>query len=246
MTEKDRIKNENEDNLESQQELKEQSHLSDSEAEEKESIKEKLDKLEKVIRSGGRDNLSLVRGQKDALAKLENVLSQFNDLEFNIKGLTQQVWKVTKENQEHIQKTEQHFAGAIRELDARVRDEIQWQIYKNALQAIFPALDDMDIIINKQKEIIDASGEENGMLEAMIMVRQKFNEGLKKLGLDEIPVQSGETQFDPTKHEAVETDNFGAISADHEITKGTIINVSRPGYYLNGRVFRVPKVSVKG
>lgn len=207
-------------------------------------LAETLFRLEKVVRSEGRDNLALVRGQKDTQTALQTILARLDEFELTNKGLAQTVWRTAQDSQSHMQNAEQHFAGAIRELEARMREEMQWQIYRSALQAIFPALDDMDLVIINQRDLNRQAGREDALLEAMVLIRQKLADGLRTLGLEEITIIEGVTRFDPSVHQSVEADT-PALPQDEEVPPGTIIRVRRVGYRLNGQIFRVPQVLVQ-
>lgn len=217
----------------------------DDDMEELQSLIEKLSRLEKVVRGAGRDSLAIVRGQRETQTTLQAIQARLDDLELTTKGLSQTVWRAAQESQGHLQNAEQHFAGALRELEKRVREEMQWQLYKSTLQAIFPALDDMDLVIGNQKVLAEKSGEEDGFLEAMILVRKKLSEGLRTLGLEEITIEEGVTPFDPSLHEAVEPDIPLDLLSDKAVPPGTIIRVRRTGHRFGGRIFRVPQVLIK-
>lgn len=205
---------------------------------------DKFSKLEKVIRGMGRDTLDILRGQKDVEAILQTVLSRLDDLELLAKGTSQTVWHAAKDSREQLQSAQDHFAGAIRELEARVREEMQWQFLRSILEVICPALDDMDLIIATQKMLMKNAAEKDSFLEAMILVRRKFSEGLKAIGLEEIVIKEGITRFDPNSHEAVESDIPDTLLESEGLAPGTIMRVRRAGYGFNGRIIRVPQVLV--
>jgi len=212
--------------------------------EEAQNFADKFGKLEKAIRVMGRDMLDITRGQKDVATVLQTVLSRLDDLELLAKGTSQTVWRAAKETQGQLQSSHDQFAGAIRELEARVREEMQWQLRWSVLEAICPALDDMDLIIATHKLPAKSADGEDGFLEAMILVRRKFSEGLKVIGLEEIAIEEGVTHFDPKLHEAVESDIPDALLGNEDLTPGTIMRVRRAGFGFNGRIMRVPQVLV--
>jgi len=206
---------------------------------------EKLDRLEKLLRSMVRDSLESIQGQREMKTALQNATTSFSDLDMTLKNMAQTVWRASQDSQKSVQLAEDHFAVAIRELEARLRDEMQWQIYRSALMAVFPALDDLDLIIAHHKNQAGEAGIEGSVLEALLMVRQKFNDGFCKLGLEEIPVELGVTAFDPTLHEAVPLDVNIDVAKDSAAPRGTILFLRRAGYRLNGKLFRSPQVIVK-
>lgn len=104
---------------------------------------ERWSRLEKLVRGMGRDSLSLARDQQEARSTLATIVSRMDELDLAIKGLAQTSWRAAQERLTQAQDTEKHFAGALRELESRMREEILWQAERGTLAAIFPALDDM-------------------------------------------------------------------------------------------------------
>lgn len=206
---------------------------------------ESFSRLEKVVRGMARDSLAITRNQRETQTALQAIQERIGDLELTTKGFTQTVWRATQDNQEQIQKAEDHFAGAVRELEDRVREEMKLLLRKSTLQAVFPALDDLDLVIGNQKALLKVGGQEDGFLEAMVLVRQKLVDGLRSLGLEEISIEEGVTPFDPGTHEAVETDIPADLLLDQDMSAGTIIRVRRAGYCFEGRTLRAPQVIIK-
>ena len=217
----------------------------DEESEPPGDLAEYLPRLERVLRGIARDGLNVTRSQRDAQTALQTILGRLDDLELSTKGMSQAVWRAAQESQTHMQSAEQHFAGAIRELETRVRGELRWQLYQSALQAIFPALDDLDLVIGNQRSLAGASEQDDGLLKAIMLVRQKFADGLRMLGLEEIPIEEGVTRFDPDTHHQIASDVPLDLLDSSDLPSGTIVRVRRFGYRLDGRVFRIPQVLVK-
>lgn len=208
-------------------------------------VLEKLAGLEMLLRGVGRDSMTMMREQQDMQAFLQTLLLRLSDLELSTKALSQTTWKAMQENQGFIQHAEQHFAGALRDLEARVREEMQLQLRRSLVQALLPALDDLDLVIANQRRLMAPAGEQNSLLEAVVLVRQKLADGLGALGLEEIPIEEQVTRFDPSLHEPVESDIPAEWLGGDDLSSGTIIRVRRAGYRFNGRVLRVPQVLVK-
>jgi molecular chaperone GrpE (heat shock protein) len=198
-------------------------------------------RLEKVVRGMGRDNLAIARGQQEAQNVLASIVSRLGDLDLALKGMAQTTWRAAQERLGQAQDVEKHFAGALRELEKRVRDELLWQVQRSTILAIFPALDDMVRVLEQQRQLSTA-GDEDPLLEAMALVHHRFLEGLRAIGLEEIRVEIGVTRFDPALHEAVDT--AGADKAAVGGPSGTIAAVRRLGYKIQDRVFRAPQVWV--
>jgi molecular chaperone GrpE (heat shock protein) len=202
-------------------------------------------RLERLVRGMGRDSLSLARDQQEARSTLATIVSRMDELDLAIKGLAQTSWRAAQERLTQAQDTEKHFAGALRELESRMREEILWQAERGTLAAIFPALDDMVRVLEHQRELLAAEGREDPFVEAMELVHHKILAGLRMLGLEEIPVEVGVTHFDPQLHEAVESRDSSSADRRDSLPSGTIIGLKRPGYVVRGKVFRPPEVLVK-
>jgi len=199
---------------------------------------EKLDRLERLVRGVSRDNMELQ-------AALTAVRGRLEDLDLGVKGMTQSAHRAVQEGQAGIQNAEKHFAGALRELEARVREEMQWQIQRGALQAVFPALDDLELVIAHERQTAGGAVPAGSVLEALVMVRQKLMDGLRAIGLEEIVVEPGVTVFDPALHQHTAADLPPEAIPDLDVPRNTILLLRRPGYRFQGRVFRAPQVIVK-
>ncbi len=220
--------------------------VANSDAETKiEAAEERWSRLEKVVRGMGRDSLTVARGQQETQSALAAISARIDDLDLAIKGVSQTAWRAAQERLGQAQEIEKHFAGALRELEKRIREELLWQIQRNALLAIFPALDDMARVVSLQRELVVAKGNEDPFLEAMELVHHKAIEGLRAFGMEEISVEVGVTRFDPALHEAKELGETAAVSDNESVASGTIIGVGRTGYKIQDRVFRAPQVFVK-
>lgn len=208
-------------------------------------LTEKLNQLERVIRGMGRDNLEASRAQRETQELLQSIKTQLDEIRLESKGILQTVWRAGQESQSSMAKAEDHFGSAIRELEARLREEMKWQLQRGLMQAIYPALDDLDLIIANQRELAKASAQPDPLLDAIILVRSKFNANLYMLGLEEIKIEEGVTQFDPSQHEMVPSDLAVPPHSTPAMPPGTILCVRRAGYRYQGKIFRYPQVIVK-
>lgn len=202
-------------------------------------VAEKLDRLERVVRAAGRDSLESVQGSREALQEMRAQLGQVDLL---LQNTGEAVERSSRESQAAMERAEQHFAAAIRELEGRVRDEMRFQVYRSAVIAILPALDDLDLILLHETGRDEDLG--MGLAAAVRLVRQKLVDGLRKLGLEEIAVERG-TAFDPSAHDAAESDLPAAMADGEDLPRGAILFVRRAGFRLDGRVFRSPQVIVR-
>ena len=209
---------------------------------------ESTERLERLVRGMARESLEIARGQREIQASLQGLPAALEAVDLSLKGVSQQVWRYTQDGQAGISNAEQHFAGAIRELEARLRAELQSLIYRNACLALLPALDDLDLVIGNQRSLQPEADGDDHLLQAVAIVRQKLAEGLRALGLEEIPVEAGRTTFDPALHQAVESDLAAGIPAPRDLPRdlprGTILMVRRAGYRINGGVLRTPQVII--
>ncbi len=202
-------------------------------------LEEKLTRLERIVRAAGRDSLESAQGSREALQEVQARLGQVDLL---VTSVGEIVERASLESRAAMERAEQHFAGAIRELEARLRDEMRWQIYRNAVLAMLPALDDLDLILLHEKGGDGDSGV--GLAAAVHLVRQKLVEGLRKLGLEEMVVERG-TMFDPSAHDAAEPDVPVERIEGEDLPRGAVLFVRRAGFRLDGRILRSPQVIVR-
>lgn len=208
-------------------------------------LTEKLAALERVVRGMARDNLETSHAQREALELIRNLQTQMEEMRLESKGILQTVWRAGQESQASMTKAEDHFGAAIRELEARLKDEMKWQLQRGLMQAIFPALDDLDLIILNQRELNRQSGQSDALLSAIMLVRSKFQANLRMLGLEEIIIEEGVTLFDPALHELTPSDLAVPPRVEESMPKGTILCVRRSGYRYLDKIFRYPQVIVK-
>ncbi len=177
-------------------------------------------------------------GIEDKLARLERIVRSMGQDSVELLRRLQGIEK-------SIEGSEEHYAGSLRELEARVREELQWQIHKGCLLAVMPGLDDLDLVITHERSRAGGDIAEGSVLEALLLVRQKIADGLRTFGLEEIRVEPGSTVFDPAVHQGADSDLPAGIVPDLDVPRGTILLQRRTGYRLNGRVIRPAQVIVK-
>jgi molecular chaperone GrpE len=115
----------------------------------------------------------------------------------------------------------------------REKDEIRLYAASRVLEDLFPILEALALGINAAK----APGADSATLvNGMTLVLDQFKTALAGHGLKEIHPE-GE-KFDPNHHEAI------ATRPSAEVPEGSIIQVFRTGYALNGRVLRPAAVIV--
>ena len=204
---------------------------------------ELLTRLERVVRASNKDSMEMARGQREMQQSVQKLHTRMDEFELQVKGLTQETWRTAKESQTLSQTATEHFAGALRDLEKRIREDMQWEFNRSTALAIFPALNDLDLVINQQRLL--NGDEDDTLLEAVELVRQKFDQALLKMGWQEIKIKIGETKFDPEKHEGVEPKDGFSMEQYGNIPSGTILKVYRKGYFRDNHILRSAQVIVK-
>ena len=109
---------------------------------------------------------------------------------------------------------------------------------KYALEKIM--VDLLEVVDNLDRAIAasEKAGlrEEDPLLSGTRNVQKQFLKILGNYGLEQIATEEG-TEFDPNIHEAV-------MNTPSDRPEGTILNVFKKGYMLNGRVIRASQVNV--
>jgi len=102
---------------------------------------------------------------------------------------------------------------------------------RELMTALLPVLDDFERGLNE----IEKSSED-GLLQGMQLIYNKFKNTLNQKGLKELEVKQGDV-FDAEIHEAI-----SQIPAPSKKLKGKIIDVVEKGYKLGETIIRFPKV----
>jgi molecular chaperone GrpE len=114
---------------------------------------------------------------------------------------------------------------------SREREEIHKFAAQNTIEAILPALDNFDFA----KRSINQTTKIEEVLKSFEMLKSQLLMSLQSVGLQEIPISG---TFDPEIHEAV------SKIKDTEKPEGTIVEILKTGYKLNGRLIRPATVIV--
>jgi molecular chaperone GrpE len=114
----------------------------------------------------------------------------------------------------------------------RERDEMQGIGMQKALEAILPALDDLDMAQSKLTE----NTESKVMLQSFHMIYSRFTTCLDKVGIKQMQVL-GEP-FDPRLHEPIQE------VPTAQYPEGAVMQQLRPGYLFGERVLRPTLVNV--
>ncbi len=114
---------------------------------------------------------------------------------------------------------------------SKERIELYSTANKELMTVLLPILDDFERGLNEIKK-----SEEQGLLEGMQLIYNKFKNTLNQKGLMELEVKQGDV-FDAEIHEAI-----SQIPAPSKKLKGKIIDVVEKGYKLGETIIRFPKV----
>ncbi|MBS1999841.1 MAG: nucleotide exchange factor GrpE, partial [Cyanobacteria bacterium SZAS LIN-2] len=114
----------------------------------------------------------------------------------------------------------------------RERDEMQSAGMQKALEAILPALDDLDMAQSKLTEQTEAKV----MLQSFKMICARFTRCLEQIGIKQMQV-IGEP-FDPRLHEPIQEVHTA------EYPEGAVVQQLRPGYMFGEKVLRPTLVNV--
>jgi molecular chaperone GrpE len=114
----------------------------------------------------------------------------------------------------------------------REREEFQAVGMQRALEAVLPALDDLDMAQSKLTE----ATESKVMLQSLKMVYTRFARCLESVGIKQMEV-IGEP-FDPKFHEPVQE------VATNEVPEGAVVHQLRAGYMFRDKVLRPSLVNV--
>lgn len=143
----------------------------------------------------------------------------------------EQLEKRTLEAENHWKRMAADFEN-YRKRVAREKEEFSANGIQRAIEAILPALDDMDLAKSKLTTDMDSAN----MMESLNMVYNRFNRCLEQIGIKQMEV-IGE-MFDPLYHEPVQQIPSNAVA------DGAVVHQLRPGYMFNDKVLRPSLVNV--
>ena len=152
-----------------------------------------------------------------------------------VEQLEQQVAEKDKQIQEYLTKYRQ-ASSEFEEMRLRLRREISKDIERTRREILSELLEVVDNL-ERAIEAAKRSPSVDTMLQGVDMVRRQFLSKLEGLGVR--PIESGDSRFDPTLHEAVTT--VPATTADQD---GMIVGVIRSGYRIGEDVLRPAAVAV--
>ena len=150
------------------------------------------------------------------------------DLQKKIKKLKEDFHKCGSEKKEYLdgwQRAKADFINYRNDEGKRMEDMARF-VTTGLIQDILPVLDSFDLAVGH--------GLPSELERGVLLIRSQFEDILKKRGLEQIKVESGD-KFDPEKHESI-----GEVESDKE--EGAIAEEVQKGYLLRGRVLRPARV----
>jgi molecular chaperone GrpE len=115
----------------------------------------------------------------------------------------------------------------------REREELSRQTTGRVVEALLPALDDLDRAVDAVRQEVSEDH-----LQGLLLVRRQIFETLGKLGVEEIDALG--QPFDPAFHEAV------CMAARPDVPPMTVTSVFQKGYTLGGKLLKAARVEVNG
>lgn len=176
-----------------------------------------IEELHKNEALESKSESQLEENPKDA--SVENSNSQLEDLKAKYSEL--------EDNYKRLWADQQNMVNRM----AREREEIHKFAAQNTIEAILPAIDNFDFA----KKSIQEGTKIEEIIKCLDMLKSQLLMSLQAIGLQEVP-RSG--VFDPEIHEAV------SKIKDASKEEGSIVEVLKSGYKLNGRVIRAATVVV--
>lgn len=151
-----------------------------------------------------------------------------------ITELKEKLSKAQKEADDYLDKLRRNAAefDNYRKRTEKEKENERVNGVLSVLNIVLPMVDNLE----RGLASIPENEKESGTAKGLQMVYQQVAEGLKNMGVTEIPSQ-GE-QFDPNKHNAV------MHIEDEKVDENTIVEVFQKGYEFKGRVVRYSMVKV--
>ncbi|MCH3964694.1 MAG: nucleotide exchange factor GrpE [Clostridium sp.] len=116
----------------------------------------------------------------------------------------------------------------FRKRTAKEKEQIYTDVCEDVLKEVLPVLDNLERAVS-----IDGSADD--LKKGVEMTMKQFNDALKKLDVEEIPVDGG---FDPHLHNAV------MHVEDESYAKNSVVEVFQKGYKKGDKVIRYSMVKV--
>jgi molecular chaperone GrpE len=132
--------------------------------------------------------------------------------------------------EEQILRRRADFENYRRRQD-REREEISRQATARVVEALIPALDDLDRAVDAVRQEVSEDH-----LQGLLLVRRQILDTLGKMGVEEIDALG--QPFDPAFHEAV------CMVDRPDVSPMTVTSVFQKGYTLGGKLLKPSRVEV--
>ena len=130
-----------------------------------------------------------------------------------------------------LQRTRAEFSNYRKRIE-RERQELYWRAVGEFVKTLLPVADDLD----RALQAMDRDHDPEAFSEGIHLVRQKLAKVLEDAGVS--PLQPQGELFDPAYHEAV------MVESHDELEPGTVSEVVRKGYVMEGNTLRPAQVKV--
>lgn len=150
------------------------------------------------------------------------------DLQKKIKKIKQELKQCNKEKKEYLegwQRAKADFINYKNEEGKRFEDMARF-VTAGLIQETLPVLDSFELALGH--------GLPPELEKGVLLIRSQFLDILKKRGLEELEVKTGE-EFNPERHESI-----GEVGS--EVPAGFIAEEVQKGYLLRGRILRPARV----
>ena len=136
-----------------------------------------------------------------------------------------------EETKAMLQRVQADFIN-FRRRSEEERESLHKFLNANLITKLLPVMDDLEMAINHASE----TSPDAAWLEGVRLINRKFYSLLESEGV--VLIEASGKTFDPAEHEAV---GFQDSSEDED---GSVVEVVRQGYKVNGRVLRASQVIV--
>jgi molecular chaperone GrpE (heat shock protein) len=171
--------------------------------------------------------VGLLKSLDDRLAGIDEKMKSQERVETALAQTIPMIQFMAKGQDKKFMEARAHLTSEVDRLGQSLRMEAGKQAALDIFKALLPSIDDMDHVLEQKEE------------PSLAMIQKKLKEAFAKLGIEEIPVEAGKTQFDSTLHEGER-----AEGAPPGAEKGTIVSTMRAGYRMGDLLIRPSKVTV--
>jgi molecular chaperone GrpE (heat shock protein) len=132
------------------------------------------------------------------------------------------------------------FTQELEKLRSAIQVELRIRAAQQILRDLLPVLNDLDEEIHTVECL--PPEETARLLRPLQSTRRRIYAALRKLGLEQIPVTEGETEYNPELHECAGTVEVETSAG----TTGRIVSLKRQGYFFRGELYQASLVVIAG